>query len=157
MNCRFIVFESKAPDWLKESRQEYLKKIKPFAPFAFETIKSVSQGRDQASVKLKDESELLLKKVARDDYLVLFDVGGKLPKSSEEFASGLETVMQSGKRQITFVIGGAYGFSPEIKKRAQLSWSLSPLTLNHWVAQMVALEQIYRGFTIIKGIPYHNS
>ncbi len=56
-----------------------------------------------------------------------------------------------------FIIGGAYGVNEEVKKRADLKVSLSAMTMNHIMAQAVSLEQIYRAFTIIKNLPYHNS
>jgi 23S rRNA (pseudouridine1915-N3)-methyltransferase len=68
----------------------------------------------------------------------------------------LGRVLESGKSRLVFVIGGAYGFSDEVYARADMKWSLSALTFNHWLAQLAALEQVYRGLTILKGIPYHN-
>ena len=75
---------------------------------------------------------------------------------SIKFSEHLNRILGSGKKQVYFLIGGPYGVSDEIKKRASLKVNLSPFTLNHLVAQVVLLEQIYRGFMILKNLPYHN-
>lgn len=156
MKLKFLVFETKAPSWLEEARSEYADKISGFLPFEFQTLKSPTADRDQADVKLKREAELLLKQIDDRDYLVLFDERGKQHASSEDFSKSLWRAVESGKNRIVFCIGGPFGFDDSIKKRAQAKWSLSSLTMNHWIAQAMALEQIYRGFTIVKGLPYHN-
>ncbi len=156
MKIRFLILEGKAPDWVAIARKEYQAKINPFIPFEIRNLKSPNADRDSAAVKQKLEAELILKELGEKDLLILFDEKGKLPKTSEEFSAALSRVLESGKSTIVFCIGGPYGFADEIKKRAQMQWSLSPLTMNHWIAGLMALEQLYRGLTILKGIPYHN-
>ena len=156
MKIRFLILEGKAPEWVATARKEYQAKISPFVAFEIRTLKSPSADRDSAAVKQKLEAELILKELGEKDLLVLFDEKGKLAKTSEEFSTSLSRVLESGKSTIVFCIGGPYGFADDIKKRSQMQWSLSPLTMNHWVAGLMALEQIYRGLTILKGIPYHN-
>lgn len=156
MKLKFLVFETKAPSWLEEARAEYTVKISGFLPFEFQTLKSPSADRDQAEVKLKREAEVLLKYIDERDYVVLFDERGKQHANSEDFSKSLWRAVESGKSRVIFCIGGPFGFDESVKKRAQAKWSLSALTMNHWIAQAVALEQIYRGFTIVKGLPYHN-
>lgn len=156
MKLRFLIFETKSPSWVSEAREEYASKLKPFFPFTLQTLKSPSAERDAASVKLKKEAEILLKAISEKDFLVLFDEAGKSVPSSEDFARQLTRCLESGKNEVVFCIGGPYGFDDSIKARAQVRWSLSPLTMNHWVAQIMALEQLYRGLTIVRGIPYHN-
>lgn len=156
MKVKFLILETKAPDWVNSARAEYVAKLKPFANFEFKSLKSPNADRDSADVKRKLEAELILKELGDKDMLILFDEKGKLAKTSEDFSTALSRVLESGKSNIVLCIGGPYGFSEEVKKRANSQWSLSPLTMNHWIASLMALEQIYRGFTIIKGIPYHN-
>lgn len=156
MKLRFLIFETKSPSWVVEAREEYTAKLKPFFPFSIQTLKSPSADRDASSVKLKKEAELLFKHVSDKDFLVLFDEAGKAFPSSEEFSRQLGRCLESGKTEMVFCIGGPYGFDKSVRTRAQAKWSLSPLTMNHWVAQIMALEQIYRGLTIVRGIPYHN-
>lgn len=156
MKFRFLILEGKPPAWVETARSEYAAKISPFVSFEIKTLKSPSADRDSAAVKQRLEAELIMKQLDDKDMLVLFDEHGKLAKSSEDFSVALSRVLESGKAHVVFCIGGPYGFAEEIKKRAQLKWSLSPLTMNHWIAGLMALEQIYRGLTILKGIPYHN-
>lgn len=156
MKLKFYIFETKSPSWVAAAREEYTTKLRAFADFEVQTLKSPTADREEASVKLRKEAALLLKHLDPKDLLVLFDEGGKAFPSSEEFAKLLGRQLESGKARLVFCIGGPYGFSEEIKTRAQARWSLSGLTFNHWIAQVTALEQLYRGFTILKGIPYHN-
>lgn len=156
MKLQFLIFETKAPAWVNTARDDYAKKLGYFADFELKTLKSPSVDRGSATVKRRLEGELLLKHVGEKDLLILFDESGKLAKHSEEFAAQMSKALESGKTHLTFCIGGPYGFDESVKKRSQMRWSLSPLTMNHWIAQLMALEQLYRGFTLIKGIPYHN-
>ncbi len=157
MKLRFLILEGgKPPAWVATARAEYAAKISPFASFEIKLLKSPNADRDGAAVKQRLEADLILREVGEKDLLVIFDERGKLAKTSEDFSAALSKILESGKSQIVFCIGGPYGFAEEVKKRAQVSWSLSPLTMNHWIAGLMALEQLYRGFTIIRGLPYHN-
>lgn len=156
MKLVLLIVEGKAPAWAETARGEYVQKISGFIPFEIKSLKSPSVDRDSSAVKTRKEAELILDQLDDKDFLVLFDEAGKLAKSSEEFSTALSRVLESGKSKIVFCIGGPYGFDESVRQRAQAKWSLSPLTMNHWIAGVTALEQIYRGFTILKGIPYHN-
>lgn len=156
MKLKFLILEGKPPGWVVEARAEYLAKIQPYVPIELKSLKSPAADRDSADVKRRREGEMILDEVEPRDFLVLFDERGKIGKNSEEFSSQLARVLESGKSRVILCIGGAYGFSDEVYKRADAKWSLSPLTMNHWLAAITALEQIYRGLTILKGIPYHN-
>lgn len=157
MKLIFAAFESKSPGWVSQGREEYIQKISHFFPLEWRSLKTPSLDRDEALTKQKKEAETLLKFLEPSDFLILFDEAGTNFSDSKQFSEHLKRVVESGKSRAIFVIGGPYGFHEEIKKRAQARWSLSKLTLNHWIAQLTALEQIYRGFTILKGLPYHNS
>lgn len=137
-------------------RDEYIAKIAAFMPFEFQAVKSPVAPRESAAVKSKREGELLLRRIQDRDHVILFDEAGELARDSESFATRFRGVLASGKPRVVFCIGGPFGFSDEVRRRSTQKWSLSPLTMNHWVAQLSALEQIYRAFTIFKGIPYHN-
>jgi len=142
--------------WAQEARELYTQKIKPFIPFEVKELKPKKTARDQKEYKLKEESEMILNEITSDDFVVLFDERGK-SISSEEFSQQIEKIFMSGKKRAIFIIGGAYGVDESVRKKAQVCISLSKMVMNHLVAQTVALEQIYRGLTIIKKIPYHNS
>lgn len=156
MKLKFLIFETKAPAWVATARAEYEAKIFHFAPFEIKALKSPTNNRENADGKRRQEAEILFNQLGERDLLILFDENGKAAKASEEFAQNLGRALESGKATIVFCIGGPYGFDPAVKERAQMRWSLSTLTMNHWIAQLMALEQVYRGFTILKGIPYHN-
>ncbi|MGE3680586.1 MAG: 23S rRNA (pseudouridine(1915)-N(3))-methyltransferase RlmH [Bdellovibrionales bacterium] len=156
MKLKFFIFETKAPAWVEAARQEYAVKLASFVTFELQSLKSPSADREQAEFKRRKEAEILLNQIDHRDLLILFDENGKRPPDSEAFATWVARVMESGKARIVFCIGGPYGFADDVLRRSQERWSLSPLTMNHWVAQVSALEQLYRAFTIFKGLPYHN-
>lgn len=142
--------------WAQEAAGLYCQKISHFNSFEIHTLKAKKSSRDEADLKRKEESELILSNLSADDFVVLFDERGKT-FNSIEFAKKIEHILSSSKKRAVFIIGGAYGVDDEVRKRAQLVVSLSPFVMNHLLAQTVALEQIYRAFTIIKNLPYHNS
>jgi 23S rRNA (pseudouridine1915-N3)-methyltransferase len=156
MKVELIVFATKSPAWVEVMRNEYCVKLNGFFPFTVKMIKSPPANRESREVKRKLEAELLLKHVTSKDLLIIFDEAGKALKSSQEFAGQVTRWLESGKARLLFCIGGAYGFDDEVRRQSAGCISLSPLTMSHLVAQVVALEQLYRAMTIIKGLPYHN-
>lgn len=142
--------------WADEAARLYTQKIAHFNPFEIQTLKPKKSSRDEAAQKKKEESELILSSVSNDDFMILFDERGKT-FNSIEFSKKIEQVLSSSKKRAVFIIGGAYGVSDEVRARAQLVVTLSPMVMNHLLAQTVALEQIYRAFTILRNLPYHNS
>ncbi len=103
----------------------------------------------------KKEGDLILAKLEKSDVVILLDERGKM-LSSKELASYLQKHMISGIKRLVFVIGGPYGFSQDLKKRANGLLSLSKMTFSHQMVRMIFVEQLYRGFTILKGEPYHH-
>lgn len=156
MKVAFYSIESKTETWVEEAKAAYQKKLKPFFSFELETIKSPPLDRDDAPIKKKREAEKILKILRPGDHLILFDEGGKIFSKSEDFAAAFGRRLETSPARVVFLIGGAFGVDASVKSKAGDLWSLSGLTLNHWVAQVVALEQIYRAMTILKRIPYHN-
>jgi 23S rRNA (pseudouridine1915-N3)-methyltransferase len=109
-----------------------------------------------SSAYIKDkEDELIRKSVASGDFLILLDEKGKT-YNSVEFSDFIKKKINTGVKQIVFVIGGAFGFSDKLKAGANASVSLSKMTFSHQPVRLLFLEQLYRAFTIIKGEPYHN-
>lgn len=141
--------------WSDQACEIYLKKISHFMKLEIQNLKPKKNSRDDADYKRNEESKLLLEHLESDDFVILFDEKGKT-FNSIEFSKKIENALGSSKKRLIFVIGGAYGVTEVIKSRADLSVSLSVMTMNHIMAQVVSLEQIYRAFTIIKNIPYHN-
>ncbi|MFN8791797.1 MAG: 23S rRNA (pseudouridine(1915)-N(3))-methyltransferase RlmH [Bdellovibrionales bacterium] len=152
---KLLTIMSSKSDWLERVCDEYSQKINHFEKFELIQIKSSKLAREEAQAKKKAESEAILKALRPDDYVILFDERG-LAQSSVQFAKKIEKLHTAGTRRITFIIGGAFGVDESVQKRAQETWKLSELVMNHHVASTVALEQIYRAFTIMKNKPYHN-
>jgi|SaaInlStandDraft_5_1057022.scaffolds.fasta_scaffold04546_5 23S rRNA (pseudouridine1915-N3)-methyltransferase len=142
--------------WAEEATTEFVKKINHHVPIDYKIIKSKNFSRDDKVKKIKKEEELILKKIELKDYLVLFDETGYDFKNSIEFSQKLFAVFENSASTVHFLIGGAYGVSDTIKNRAHLKVKLSSLTMNHHVAQIMALEQIYRAIMIKNNKPYHN-
>jgi 23S rRNA (pseudouridine1915-N3)-methyltransferase len=141
--------------WSEEAEQLYTNKLKPFIPFEIKHLKIKKASRDDRELKLKSDSDALIAEIKPDDFVVVFDERGD-QLESRKFAQKIESIMNSGKKRAVFVIGGAYGVDDRIRSRAQLKVGLSKMVFNHLIAQTVVLEQIYRGFAIIKNLPYHN-
>lgn len=157
MKVLFLYVKSNNESWAEAASQEFEKKIGRIIPFKIKALKSKNIARDQAEYKILEEEKMLLKEIKENDWVILFDEKGKFFKNSERFSEEIIHSLESGKQRLVFIIGGAFGLGPQVKKRANLLLSLSSMTMNHLVAQTVALEQIYRALTIWKGIPYHNS
>ncbi|HWU42545.1 MAG TPA: 23S rRNA (pseudouridine(1915)-N(3))-methyltransferase RlmH [Bdellovibrio sp.] len=154
---KFVLYNlatAKEP-WADEVSELYKKKISFFIPFDIQTLKAKKSSRDDADYKRNEESELLLKNIQSDDFVVLFDERGR-SFNSLEFAKKIENILGSSKKRAVFVIGGAFGVNEDVRERADLKVALSPMVMNHLMAQAMSLEQLYRAFTIIKKIPYHN-
>lgn len=156
MKLAFVYVQSGREAWAEQAIQVYTDKIKGFMPFDVYALKSKAVGRVRAHEKTKAEQNKLLEFFNSDDLVILFDEKGRQFKGSIEFSDFVSRALESGKKRIVFAIGGAFGFGDEVRQRADAKVSLSALTMSHLVAQVVALEQLYRALTIRKGIPYHN-
>ncbi len=142
--------------WIREGLEIYMSRLKHYVPFQMIEIpelKNVSAlTREQIKAR---EGELILKNVQPSDELVLLDERGRI-YSSTELAGMLQDKMARSSRDMVFVIGGAYGFSDEVYRRAGSMLSLSKMTFSHQMVRVIFAEQIYRAFTIMRGEPYHH-
>jgi len=135
---------------------DYAERIVHYMPFDIVTIPELRQTKNLSEEQQKTaEGELILKQIQSSDTVVLLDEHGKELRSVE-FARWLEQKQQTARRLI-FVIGGPYGFSPEVYARAIEQISLSRMTFSHQMVRLVFTEQLYRACTIIKGEPYHHA
>lgn len=103
---------------------------------------------------LSAEGQRLLKQVPSGSYLFILDVYGR-ELSSEQLAEKISELSLAGKSNLTFVIGGAFGLSKELRKKADFLISFSKLTFTHQMVKLLLIEQIYRAFKINRGEPYH--
>lgn len=124
-------------------------------PFTIKVLPELKSTKSLTEEQQKSkEGEMILKVVSPSDDVVLLDEHGAEYRSIE-FASWLEKKRNSG-RNIVFIIGGPYGFSPDVYKRANGKISLSKMTFSHQMVRLIFTEQFYRACTIIKGEPYHH-
>ena len=142
--------------WVKEAVALYEKRLRHLHAFNYREypLPKASRGA-QADVARKVEADLIGTKLGNHDLLLLFDERGK-SMTSRSYATYLERLQHRSGKRIVFLIGGAYGFDESLRTRAGGSIRLSDMTLSHQLARIVALEQLYRGYTILKGLPYHN-
>ena len=142
-------------DFIDEGFDVFAKRLKHYCKFEILQIELPTKlkSTDVELIK-KNEGELLLKKINATDFLILLDENGK-EFHSKDFAEFIrkQSLHQSS---LTFVIGGAYGFSKEVYARANAKLSLSKMTFSHQLIRLIFAEQLYRAFTIMKGEPYHH-
>lgn len=155
MKWSLFDFKTAREPWFDEGEKVYLKKIKPYATFEITHLKTLKADRADAALKINFESKLLLEKLTTDDYIILLDENGK-KYSSVEFSALINSAQESGKKRGVLIVGGAFGVSEEVKKKSNKMVCLSEMTMNHLVAEIMLLEQMYRALTIIHRIPYHN-
>ena len=141
--------------WVAEGLEMYASRLSHYVPFAVRELPELKGvgSLDREQIK-KKEGELLLKAVKPADTVVLLDEHGE-EFSSMEFAARIGSYLQKG-RDVVFVVGGAYGFSPEVYARAASKLSMSRMTCSHQLIRTIFAEQLYRAFTILRGEPYHN-
>ena len=132
--------------FLTDGVAEYLKRLRPFVRIE---IREVAECRT-----VEDEGKKLLAQVPKDSFLCVLDVAGNF-LTSEELAKKISDLTLRGMSDITFLIGGAFGLSEEVKKAADFRLSFSPMTFTHQMARLILVEQIYRAFKINRGEPYH--
>jgi 23S rRNA (pseudouridine1915-N3)-methyltransferase len=129
---------------------DYIARIRHFLPIEIVETKEV---RADESKRLRAEGEKLLAAIDSTDRVVLLDPAGKT-WTSPQFAQFVGKHMREDARRLTFVIGGFSGVSDDVTRRADVRWSLTPLTFTHDLCRVLVLEQIYRALTIIHGHPY---
>lgn len=135
---------------------EYQNRLKHYIKFELEIIPDIKNVKNLSEIQQKEkEGELILKKLQNTDVLVLLDDKGK-QFSSIEFSKYLQKKMNAGLKQLVLVIGGPYGFSDAVYQKAQGKISLSKMTFSHQMIRLFIVEQLYRGFTILKKEPYHH-
>lgn len=142
--------------FVKEGCDIFIKRIKHYISFESIEIPELKNTSSLSKDQIKErEGELIMKHIKGTDKVILLDERGKT-LSSMEWSGEIEREMISGTKAIVFIVGGAYGFSDAVYKRADSKLSLSKMTFSHQIIRLFFIEQLYRAFTIIKGEPYHN-
>lgn len=136
--------------------EEYSRRLSHYISFELQLVPDIKNTKNLSEALQKQkEAEALLKKLDPSDVVILLDEKGKT-LSSVAFSEFLQKKMNSGIKTLVFVIGGPYGFSPEMYERAAGKISLSAMTFSHQMIRLFFIEQVYRAFTIIKNEPYHH-
>lgn len=156
MNIKLLAIGKTDNKNLQTLIDDYSKRLSFYIKFELEIIPDLKNVKNLSESQQKEkEGELILSKIAPTDQLILLDENGTT-FSSVGYSEYLQKKMNSGIKTLVFVIGGPYGFSEEIYKKAQGKISLSEMTFSHQMVRLFVIEQIYRGFTILKNEPYHH-
>ena len=141
--------------FIQEGIEKYLRYLRPYADASIKELKEekIQDLKDAPSIR-KKEAERIFKAVPAGAYLISLDERGE-GFTSHEFAALLNNTLDSGVREMIFIIGGAMGLDEEVVARSNKTVALSRWTFTHEMARLVLLEQLYRAFTIIKGKTYH--
>jgi 23S rRNA (pseudouridine1915-N3)-methyltransferase len=137
--------------------EEYSKRLGFYVSFNFEIIPDIKNAKNLSEKQQKiAEGNELLKRIEKSDTMIILDEKGNT-FSSVQFSEFLQKKMNSGLKNLIFIIGGPYGYSEEMYQRATGKISLSTMTVSHQMVRLFFIEQLYRGFTILKNEPYHHS
>lgn len=156
MNIKLIAIGKTDNKNLQTLIDEYQKRLSFYIKFELEIIPDIKNVKNLSEAQQKEkECELILAKLTPTDQLILLDENGKT-FSSVKFSEELQKKMNAGIKTLVFVIGGPYGFSETVYAKANGEISLSLMTFSHQMVRLFFIEQLYRGFTILRNEPYHH-
>ncbi|MEN8138450.1 MAG: 23S rRNA (pseudouridine(1915)-N(3))-methyltransferase RlmH [Bacteroidota bacterium] len=156
MKIKLLVVGKTDDSRIQSLIDEYTNRLKHYISFEIDIIPDIKNVKKLSVDQQKSkEGELILAKTSPSDRLILLDEKGK-EFSSVDFSKYLQKHMNSGVKQVIFVIGGPYGFSKEVYNKAQGKISLSQMTFSHQMVRLFITEQVYRAFTILRNEPYHH-
>ncbi len=157
MQIKMLCIGKTGKKFLEEGEQEYLKRLRHYLNFEMLVFPDVKQTKNLTEHLIKEkEGELLLNQFSSSDLVFLLDERGKT-FSSLKFADFFQDIFNKGVKTVYFVIGGPYGFSDAVYKRANGMISLSTMTFSHQMIRLFFIEQVYRAMTIMKNEPYHHA
>ncbi|MDX1443991.1 MAG: 23S rRNA (pseudouridine(1915)-N(3))-methyltransferase RlmH [Gammaproteobacteria bacterium] len=156
MKLRLLAVGQKMPAWVEKGFAEYAGRMPPESRLELVEIPLAQRGKSKPVERaMREEGEKLLSACGERDLVIALDVRGK-PWSTEQLAENLGDWQQQG-RDVSLLVGGPDGLSPECLQRAERRWSLSPLTLPHPLVRIILAEQLYRAVSILKNHPYHRA
>ena len=136
--------------------KSYQKRLTHYVRFSFEIIPDLKNSKNLSEkLQKKEEGKIILSKISNSDRLILLDENGQ-EMNSVGFSNFLQKQMNSGLKRLVLVIGGPYGFSEDVYKKASSKLALSKMTFSHQMVRLFIIEQLYRSFTILKNEPYHH-
>ena len=155
MKVTFLVTGRTTDRTLESMVEDYRRRVTHYLPFDIQVVPDLKNARNMSETQQKEaEGQLILQRVQAQTDLVLLDEHGTEMRSLE-FAQYMQIKMSAG-RDLMFVVGGPYGFSEAVYKRANGKLSLSKMTFSHQMIRLFFTEQLYRALTILKGEPYHH-
>ncbi len=155
MKIKIIALGKIKEKFLKDGIDEFLKRLTPYASVEIVELQPVEIKDENLTEKaLLQEGEKILSHIKIDSFVITLEINGK-QLSSEEFASKISEISNSGVSELVFVIGSSCGISRIVSQRANLKLSMSKMTFLHQFARLILVEQIYRAFKILKNETYH--
>ncbi|MCK9453254.1 MAG: 23S rRNA (pseudouridine(1915)-N(3))-methyltransferase RlmH [Bacteroidales bacterium] len=156
MKVLFLVIGKTDESYLETGLKKYFDRLKHYVGFEMKVIPDLKNRKALTEEAQKEaEGNLILSALQAGDTLILLDENGK-QFSSRAFAAFLEKRMVQSAKRLVFVVGGPFGFSANVYRRADKQISLSPMTFSHQLIRLLFAEQLYRAFTIIRGEAYHH-
>ena len=155
MKVEFWVIGKTSEKYLEEGTKIIKKRLHNYLPFKYIVLPDIKSKSRVAQQLKMEEGRMILSKLSSDDYLVLLDERGN-EFDSISLATWMEKKLSGPGKKMIFLVGGAFGFSEELYKRANEKIALSKLTFSHQMVRLFFLEQLYRAMTILKNEPYHN-
>lgn len=143
-------------EWTQKGIETYVARLVRYCKFSMLSLPDIKNAKTLSKDMIKEEEgKLIIGSVSSSDFVVLLDEKGR-EFNSHEFADWMQKQMNTGRKRLVMVIGGPYGFSSSVYNRADAKIALSRMTFTHEMARLLLLEQVYRGFTILRGEPYHH-
>ena len=156
MDIVLITVGKTTTPYIQAGIDEYCKRLKRYVPFSIKSLPDIKNSRKLTESQQKEEEgKIILGEVSVSDYVVLLDECGEM-FTSRGFSDFLQKGMSGGKKRMVFIVGGPYGFSPQVYSRANFLLSFSQMTFSHEMIRLFFTEQIYRAMTILRGEPYHH-
>ena len=156
MNIELITVGKTKTRYVADGIDDYLKRLRRYINFSITEIPDIKNaGKLTQNQQKEEEGKLIISKITNSDYLMLLDERGR-QYTSPAFAEHIDAIAATGRKCLKMVIGGPYGFSESVYKRADELLSLSKMTFNHEMVRLFITEQTYRAMTILRGEPYHH-
>lgn len=154
MNIYLLAVGNKMPDWVVKGYNEYAKRLNGDCHLKLVEISPGKRGKNADLRRIKKtEGDKILAAIPKGCLVVALEVKGQ-PWTTEVLSKQLDNWLHSGQ-DIALLIGGPEGLSDACVARADVKWSLSPLTLPHPLVRVLLSEQLYRAYSILKNHPYH--
>lgn len=155
MKIKLVSIHKTNAAWIQVGLNEYGKRLSNYLSFEHIELEINAQKLKTKEAMMNEEFKKVGQIIKKTDYIVLLDEGGK-EFDSVKFSEWLNKKFVSVNNDIVFIVGGAFGFHPELKARSNESISLSKMTFTHQMARLFFTEQLYRAMTILKNEPYHH-